>query len=88
VSSLDEHPWHELVAAGVTVTLNSDDPGMFDTTLGREYRLAHDAFGVSPHGLAGLARTATHASFAGTATKQRVVAEIDAYVGRHPLTAG
>jgi aminodeoxyfutalosine deaminase len=88
VSSLDEHPWQELVAAGVTVTLNSDDPGMFDTTLGREYRLAHDAFDVSPHGLADLARTATDASFAAAATKHRVISEIDAYVSRHPLTAG
>ena len=87
VSRLHQHPWHALVAAGVTVTLNSDDPGMFDTTLGREYRLAHDAFGVSPHGLADLARTATSASFAPEATRNRVLAEIDGYVSRHPLTA-
>jgi len=32
VGSLEEHPLPVLRAAGVRVTLNTDDPGMFDTT--------------------------------------------------------
>jgi len=88
VPSLEVHPWRTLVDAGVTVTLNSDDPGMFDTSLVGEYVVAHDTFGVPPSGLADLARTALDVSYATTAVKQRVRAEIDAYVAAHPLTSG
>ena len=31
------HPLHRLIAAGVRVTLDSDDPPFFHTTLGTEY---------------------------------------------------
>ncbi|CAN5865908.1 adenosine deaminase [soil metagenome] len=87
VPSLAEHPWPTLVDAGVTVTLNSDDPGMFDTTLLDEYRVAHEVFGVSAAGLADLARTAVRVSYAPDAVKARTLAEIDAFVAGHPLTA-
>jgi aminodeoxyfutalosine deaminase len=37
VRSLDEHPLPELVAAGISCTVSTDDPEMFDTDLTREY---------------------------------------------------
>ncbi len=40
VPSLAEHPLPTLVAAGVPVTINSDDPPMFGTTLNAEYEIA------------------------------------------------
>jgi aminodeoxyfutalosine deaminase len=40
VPSLDEHPLRELANAGVRCTINSDDPAMFDTDLGREHEAA------------------------------------------------
>ncbi|MGH3383910.1 MAG: adenosine deaminase [Nocardioidaceae bacterium] len=79
VATLDQHPMPELVAAGVPVTLNSDDPGMFDTTLGQEYAIAHDVFGVDRDGLADLARASVQLSYADAGTKRRVLDEIDAY---------
>lgn len=79
VPSLAEHPWPDLVEAGVTVTVNSDDPAMFATTLCAEYRLVHDAFAVSAAGLTDLARAAVDVSFAPDVVKRRVSAEIDAY---------
>ena len=39
---LEEHPIRAFRDAGVTVTVNSDDPPMFDTTLNREYEIAAD----------------------------------------------
>ena len=56
VASLDEHPLPALVAAGVPVTINSDDPPMFSTTLNHEYEVAAGLLGLDDQGVADLAR--------------------------------
>ena len=61
---LEEHPIRAFRDAGVTVTVNSDDPPMFGTTLNREYEIAADLLGLDEAGVADLARTAVRASFA------------------------
>jgi aminodeoxyfutalosine deaminase len=80
VPSLEEHPFPVLRDAGVRLTLNTDDPGMFDTDLNREYLIAHQVFGLDAAELADLARESVRASFAPAATRDRVLDEIDAYV--------
>ncbi len=47
VPSLKEHPVRRLFDAGVPITLNTDDPGMFETDLETEYRIAAENFGFS-----------------------------------------
>ena len=79
VPSLAEHPLPRLVEAGVPITINSDDPPMFDTTLNQEYEVARDLLGLDDDGVADLARTAVHASFAEPPVKAAILAEIDAY---------
>ncbi len=79
VPSLEEHPLPELVKAGVPITINSDDPPMFDTTLNQEYEVARDLLGLDDAGVANLARTAVVASFAEEPVKAAILAEIDAY---------
>lgn len=46
-SSLKEHPLPRLMEAGVRVTINSDDPAIFNTDLSQEYRIIEDAFGLT-----------------------------------------
>ena len=62
-ASLDEHPLRKLFDEGAMVTLNSDDPAMFGTTLAREYALAQQDFGFTDEQLRELARNSFEASF-------------------------
>jgi aminodeoxyfutalosine deaminase len=79
VRNHEEHPFTVIREAGVRVTLNTDDPGMFDTDINREYAIAHEVFGLDADELAELARESVRASFAEATVKQRVLAEIDQY---------
>jgi adenosine deaminase len=83
VPSLTEHPLPGLVAAGVTVSINSDDPPMFSTTLNNEYAVAAQLLELDAAGVAELARSAVRASFQSSAGKAALLAEIDEYVGGH-----
>ena len=47
VKGTEAHPVRRLFDAGVPITLNTDDPGMFRTTLTREFEIARDVFGFS-----------------------------------------
>jgi aminodeoxyfutalosine deaminase len=82
VATLEEHPLRAFVDAGVTVTVNSDDPSMFGTTLCREYEIAAGLLALDEAGVAELARAAVRASFAPDDVRTRILAEIDAYAGR------
>ena len=79
VAAIADHPITAFVDAGVTVTVNSDDPPMFGTSLNREYEIAVDLLDLDEAGVADLARTAVRASFAEESVKTRLLAEIDAY---------
>lgn len=77
VASLQEHPFPRLRAAGVRLTLNTDDPGMFDTDLNREYLIAHEVFGLDALELTELARESVRACFADERTRECLLTEID-----------
>ncbi|MET9414153.1 adenosine deaminase [Streptomyces klenkii] len=79
VTDLEQHPIKEMVAAGVLVTINSDDPPMFGTDLNREYGVAARLLELDAAGVADLAKNAVEASFMDTAGKAALRAEIDAY---------
>jgi aminodeoxyfutalosine deaminase len=79
VAELAQHPLAEMVAAGVLVTINSDDPPMFSTNLNNEYAIAAELLNLDRAGVAALAANAVSASFAPDAVKSRVLAEIESY---------
>jgi adenosine deaminase len=82
VRSLAEHPLPVLVAAGVPVTINSDDPSMFSTTLNDEYLIAAELLGLDKAGVADLARAAVEASFLEGPGKQTLLTKIDIYTAQ------
>ncbi|RFS82431.1 adenosine deaminase [Actinomadura spongiicola] len=80
VAALASHPLPRMLDEGLFVTLNSDDPPMFDTTLTGEYRAAAEVFGLGRDALASLARNAVIASSMDRAARDAVIADIDALV--------
>ncbi|NQV81323.1 MAG: adenosine deaminase [Alphaproteobacteria bacterium] len=75
-ATLEEHPIRRLIEAGVTVTLNSDDPPYFATSIGREYDNAESILGLSSTQLCQITRAAINASFADDQTKARLLASM------------
>ncbi|MFN0101719.1 MAG: adenosine deaminase [Bryobacteraceae bacterium] len=63
VRSLASHPLRTLFDAGVPVTLNSDDPAIFETSLTREFAVAKE-MGFTDSELAVMAQNARRCAFA------------------------
>ncbi len=76
------HPLPHLDRMGLLVTVNSDDPPFFNTTLSREYQLLVDEFGYQQRDLLRLARNAFLACGAEPPLKERLLAEFDAWTAQ------
>jgi adenosine deaminase len=63
ISSPEEHPALRLFRAGVPVTLNTDDPGLFGIDLTHEYEFARDVLGFTDDDLRRTTSIALDASF-------------------------
>ncbi len=62
-AELSQHPVRRYFDQGLMLTLNSDDPAMFHTSLNAEYQLVQQTFGFSDEHLRELARNSFEASF-------------------------
>jgi adenosine deaminase len=69
------------------VSINSDDPPMFSTTLTHEYEVAAQLLGLDERGVADLAQAAVRDSFLPDADKRVLVDEIEAYAQSTPSTS-
>lgn len=78
--SLEEYPFRKLIDAGLQVTINSDDPPMFGTTLTQELVHAHDIFGLSLDELRQIELRAAHASLLPIEAKQAIAAKIESFI--------
>jgi adenosine deaminase len=76
VASIEEHPLRRLFDAGVHVTLNTDDPTFFNTTLNDEYRQAARVFGFDASELITLVLNGVRATFLPEGEKQTLLREI------------
>jgi len=75
---VEEHPLRKYFDAGVMVTLSTDDPAMFRTSLNREYTLAQQVFGFSDEQLREMARNGFEASFLPAEKKIELLNRFDA----------
>ena len=76
--SLSAHPIRQYFDQGIMITLNTDDPAMFRTSLAREYQLAQQSFGFTEEHLRELARNSFEASFLPADKKLRFLNLFDA----------
>ncbi len=86
VESLVEHPIATMAKAGVPLTIGSDDPPMFGTSLARELGIAADLLGLDERGLVDLVTAAVDLSFADEDLRSRLRAEIEEYAEQPPAT--
>ena len=78
VRSLEEHPIRIFSSVGIPVTLGSDDPIAFNTSIGAEYRLA-GSLGFSASELLGFTRNGIVASFASEERKSALLSRVTEY---------
>ena len=74
------HPIIELLAAGVTCTINTDDPAPMMCSLNGEFEMVADAAGLDAAGIAAISRNAIAASFCDDATKAGLSAAVDGWM--------
>lgn len=83
-----DHAIRRMVEAGLIVTIHTDDPPMFGTTLDREYALVADNFGLSKQQLKQIALAGLKASWMDEDTKAKWLTEwsdeIDGLIAAQP----
>ncbi len=82
VPSVAAHPLPRFLAAGVPVTLSTDDPPFFSTDLIREWRRARDEVGLSTRELWQLNLNGLRFGLADTATRRRLLLEFQEAAAR------
>lgn len=81
--SMESHPFRQLDERGLLVTVNSDDPPLFNTSLVQEYTALARDFGYDKSGLARIARNAFVAAGVSADVKTKLLKEFDAWVKEH-----
>lgn len=74
----DRHPIEKLRERGVNVTVSTDDPPFFHTTMANEYARLADAFGWGEEIFGEIAATALDAAFCDAETKEKIAKRLEA----------
>ncbi len=84
VPTIHEHALPKLIAAGLNVTINSDDPPMFSTTLTEEWQRCTDAFSWDAATIHKLSRNSARSAFVSSERKAELIRTIDAAFATQP----
>lgn len=77
--SIETHPVRQLFEAGVQLSINSDDPTYFGTSLGKEYNLLKEKLNFTDLELLKLCYNSIEMSFAEDSLKEKLFARIELY---------
>lgn len=77
-SDFASHPFPKLFEAGIKVSINSDDPPFFGTTLPNEYRLTQQAYQYSDETMETITAMAIECAFADEETKKALRGKLNA----------
>ncbi len=80
---LEDHNLKRLLALGLCVTVNSDDPAYFGGYIGENFRALQQALDLSRSELAALARNSIEASFLDESAKRHWYGVLEAYLARN-----
>lgn len=83
VPSLKEHPLKAMMAHGLHVTVNSDDPPYFDGYVTENLLACRAALDLSSEDIVGLVRNGLEAAFVTPDERQILLRRLDAYVSAH-----
>lgn len=75
--SYEAHPVRKYFDEGLLITLNTDDPGLFETTLAREYQIAQNFYGFTDEELKQLAMNSFRASFLPEEKKRELLRQFE-----------
>jgi adenosine deaminase len=78
--TLAVHPLPAMLAAGLLVTISSDDPAYFGGYVDDNLTAIETEFALDPHQMAALARNSFRASFLPEAEKRRQIAAVDEHL--------
>ena len=76
VTREEDHPIKEMLANGLAVTLNTDDPSIFDLSLSDEYQMLVDQYHISEQSIQNLVQNGINFAFAENNLKERLKSEI------------
>ena len=77
IAHWDQHPVGRLIDAGVMVTINTDDPAMFDANLAGEFENLVTHFGLDEKAVKHLSLAVIEASWADEATRLQLTSDIE-----------
>ncbi len=75
----DEHPLRQFYNMGFDVTLGSDDPSFFNTSIGKEYEIAKEKFYFSEEELLQITQNAVNAAFVDEEVREKLLNKIGDY---------
>ncbi|WP_040492850.1 adenosine deaminase [Ilumatobacter nonamiensis] len=82
VDTIEDHPLARMIDSGLRVSINTDDPGWFDTDLMTELSIA-TTLGIDADTHLRMQRDALAASYASSPVRRRIAEELDAYERAH-----
>jgi adenosine deaminase len=83
VTDMARHPLKTMMAQGLHVTVNSDDPPYFGGYVTENLLACRDGLGLSPAEIVRLVRNGLEAAFVTTEERQMLLRQLDVYLARH-----